>query len=100
MCIRDRIFATICCDSLAGTRGSLRPCTTSSGLEMRATRKYLQRISPLTNAAQPVAEIHHRRERHVTAVRSARDEHALRVEIALRADPHEQRADVLDRILA
>ena len=53
-----------------------------------------------TRGAQPAAVDRRHGERHVAAVAAARDHHPRGVELRPRADPVEQRADVLDRVLA
>ena len=57
---------------------------------------------PTTSIAprDPVGIVGRHGQAHVAAVASARDHHARRVEVRLARDPVEQRADVLDRVLA
>src|SRR5581483_12382271 len=56
--------------------------------------------SDLHGAAQAIAVGRRAREAQETAVALTGDEHALGVEVVARLDPVEERAQVLDRVLA
>ena len=77
-----------------------QPVTTARGIGAIEERDEVAQPEPLERAPDAVAIGDRRRQRHVAAIADAGDHDAVLVELRTSRDPIEQRADILDRILA